>query len=131
MQARLTQRRRVKGAEMSRRIFDELVKIEHVIGGLLVSKDGLVVQSLMIDEEDADVLGAMAANTFDNIARTTERLGIGRLDDSIIGAKEGLLFVREAGDMVLVVITEKGVNIGEVRIGMARAARNADREFGI
>ena len=116
---------------MSRRIFDELVKIEHVIGGLLVSKDGLVVQSLMIDEEDADVLGAMAANTFDNIARTTERLGIGRLDDSIIGAKEGLLFVREAGDMVLVVITEKGVNIGEVRIGMARAARNADREFGI
>ncbi len=116
---------------MSRRIFDELVKIDGVVGGLLVSKDGLVVQSLMIDEEDADVLGAMAANTFDNIARTTERLGIGRLDDSIIGAKEGTLLVREAGELVLVVICEKGVRVGEVRLAMSRAAKAADREFGL
>ncbi|MEI6043817.1 MAG: roadblock/LC7 domain-containing protein [Chloroflexota bacterium] len=116
---------------MARRIFDELVKIDGVIGGLLVSKDGLVVQSLMIEEEDADVLGAMAANTFDNIARTTERLGIGRLNDSIIGAKEGTLLVREAGELVLVVICQQPVNIGEVRLAMSRAARNADREFGL
>lgn len=115
---------------MARRIFDELVKIDGVIGGLLVSRDGLVVQSLMIEEEDADALAAMAANTFDNIARTTERLGIGLLNDSIIGAKNGTLLVREAGDLVLVVICEEGVRIGEVRLAMSRAAKYADREFG-
>jgi predicted regulator of Ras-like GTPase activity (Roadblock/LC7/MglB family) len=111
------------------RIFDELVKLDGVIGGLLVGKDGLVVQSLMIDEEDAEILGAMAASTFDTVARTTERLGIGKLNDSIVGATEGSLQMREAGDLVLVVICQHPYNVGEVRLAMARAARRAREDF--
>ncbi len=111
------------------RIFDELVKVEGVIGGLLVGKDGLVVSSLMIDEEDAEILGAMAASTFDNVARTAERLGIGRLNDAIVGASEGSLQMREAGELVLVVICQQPYNVGEVRLAMSRAARRAKENF--
>lgn len=114
---------------MAGRVFEELIKVEGVIGGLLVGRDGLVVQSLMIDEEDAEVLGAMAASTFDNIARTTERLGIGRLNDSIVSAAEGSLQIREAGELVLVVICERSVNTGLVRLAMARAARRVQENF--
>lgn len=114
---------------MAARIFEELIKIEGVIGGLLVGRDGLVVQTLMIDEEDAEVLGAMAASTFDNIARTTERLGIGHLNDSIVSAAEGSLQIREAGELVLVVICERTVRVGEVRLAMARASRRVQQDF--
>lgn len=114
---------------MAARIFDELVKIEGVIGGLLVGRDGLVVQALMIDEEDAEVLGAMAASTFDRIAQTTERLGIGRINDAIVGAADGSLQMREAGELVLVVICEPNVRIGEVRLAMSRAARRVQQDF--
>ena len=109
--------------------FEELVKLDGVIGGLLVGRDGLVVQSLMIEEEDAEILGAMAASTFDTVARTTERLGIGKLNDAIVGAAEGSLQMREAGDLVLVVICQPPYNVGEVRLAMAKAARRARDDF--
>lgn len=112
-----------------RRIFDGLMKTEGVIGGLLVGRDGLVVQSLMVEEEDAEVLGALAANMFDTIARTTQRLGIGPLNDTIVGARDGSLQIRGAGELVLVVICDHHVRLGEVRIEMSRAARMVEEEF--
>ena len=111
------------------KIFDELIKLDGVIGGLLVGKDGLVVQSMLIEEEDAEVLGAMAASAFDNVALTSERLGIGQLNDVIIGATNGSLQMREAGDLVLVVICQQPYNIGEVRIAMSRAAKRARENY--
>lgn len=111
------------------RIFDDLVKINGVIGGLLVGKDGLVVQSLMVEDEDAEVLGAMAASMFDTVAKTTERLGIGRLNDAIVGARDGSLQMREAGELVLVVICQNPVNLGEVRLAMSRSARRVREDF--
>jgi predicted regulator of Ras-like GTPase activity (Roadblock/LC7/MglB family) len=111
------------------KIFDELVKIEGVIGGLLVGKDGLVVQSLMVEGEDAEVLGAMAANMFDTIAKTTERLGIGPLNDAIVSARDGSLQMREAGELVLVVICQNPVNLGSVRLAMGKASRYVREDF--
>ena len=112
-----------------RRIFDELVKTEGVIGGLLVGRDGLVVQTLMVEEEDAEVLGALAANMFDTIAKTTKRLGIGPLNDAIVGASDGSLLMCGANELVLVVICQHPVRLGEVRLAMIKAAKQVEREF--
>ncbi len=112
-----------------RRIFDGLMKTEGVIGGLLVGRDGLVVQSMMVDEEDAEVLGALAANMFDRIATTTQRLGIGPLTDAIVGARDGSLQIRGAGELVLVVICDPSVRLGEARLEMGRVARMVEDEF--
>lgn len=112
-----------------RRIFDELVKTQGVIGGLLVGRDGLVVQTLMVEEEDAEVLGALAANMFDTIAKTTQRLGIGILNDTIVAARDGSLLMSGAGELVLVVICQQPVNLGEVRLAMIKTAKSVEREF--
>lgn len=112
-----------------RRIFDGLMKTEGVIGGLLVGRDGLVVQSLMIEEEDAEILGALTADMYDKIANNTQRLGIGPVSDSIVGARDGTLQIRGAGDLVLIVICDRSARLGEVRLEMARAARIVEEEF--
>ena len=44
-----------------RRIVEDLIRVDGVIGSLLVGKDGLVVASTLMDEEDAEILGAMSA----------------------------------------------------------------------
>lgn len=112
-----------------RRVFDELVKTEGVIGGLLVGRDGLVIQTLMIEEEDAEVLAALAANMFDNINRTTMRLGIGALHDTIIEAKNGSLLMCSAADQVVIAICQQPMRLGEVRLAMLKAARLVEKEF--
>lgn len=106
-----------------RRIVEDLIRVDGVIGSLLVGKDGLVVASTLLDEEDAEILGAMSAAVFGEIDKATRRLGVGNLVDSIIDAKDGSILLLEAKDLILVVITQRTVNLGLVKMEMRRAAK--------
>ncbi len=109
--------------QLMRRIVEDLIRVEGVIGGLLVGKDGLVVASTLLDDEDAEILGAMSAAVFGEIDKATKRIGVGSLVDSIIDAKDGSILLLEARDLILVVITQRIVNFGLVKMEMRRAAK--------
>ncbi len=111
----------MKGSAM-RRIVEDLIRVDGVIGSLLVGKDGLVVASTLLDEEDAEVLGAMSAAVFGEIDKATQRIGVGTLLDAIIDAQEGSILLLEARELILVVITQRTVNLGLVKMEMRRAA---------
>jgi predicted regulator of Ras-like GTPase activity (Roadblock/LC7/MglB family) len=106
-----------------RRIVEDLIRVEGVIGSLLVGKDGLVVASTLLDDEDAEVLGAMSAAVFGEINKATKRIGVGNLVDSIIDAQDGSILMLEAKDLILVVITQRMVNLGLVKMEMRRASK--------
>jgi uncharacterized protein len=106
-----------------RRIVEDLIRVEGVIGSLLVGKDGLVVASTLMDEEDAEILGAMSAAVFGEIDKATRRIGVGMLIDSIIDAEQGSILMLESRDLILVVITQRMVNLGLVKMEMRRAAK--------
>jgi predicted regulator of Ras-like GTPase activity (Roadblock/LC7/MglB family) len=112
-----------------RKIVEDLIRIDGVIGGLLVGKDGLVVSSTLLEDEDAEVLGAMSAAMFGSVAKAAERIGIGMLRDTIIEATEGSIQLIEAEDLILVVIAERGVNLGMIRIEMRKAAKRVREEI--
>lgn len=79
-----------------RRIVEDLIRVEGVIGSLLVGKDGLVVASTLMDEEDAEILGAMSAAVFGEIDKATKRIGVGMLLDTIIDAEQGSILMLES-----------------------------------
>ena len=106
-----------------RRIVEDLIRVEGVIGSLLVGKDGLVVASTLLDDEDAEVLGAMSAAVFGEINKATRRIGVGDLVDSIIDAQDGSILMLEAKELILVVITQRIVNLGLVKMEMRRASK--------
>ncbi|MBK9943304.1 MAG: roadblock/LC7 domain-containing protein [Kouleothrix sp.] len=106
-----------------RRIVEDLIRVEGVIGSLLVGKDGLVVASTLMDEEDAEILGAMSAAVFGEIDKATKRIGVGMLMDTIIDAEQGSILMLEAKDLILVVITQRIINLGLVKMEMRRAAK--------
>lgn len=106
-----------------RHIVEDLLRVEGVIGSLLVGKDGLVVASTLIDGEDAEVLGAMSAAVYGEIDKSTKRIGIGTLVDAIIDAQQGSILLLEAKELILVVVTHSKVNLGLVKMEMRRAAK--------
>jgi predicted regulator of Ras-like GTPase activity (Roadblock/LC7/MglB family) len=106
-----------------RRIVEDLIRVDGVIGSLLVGKDGLVVASTLLDEEDAEILGAMSAAVFGEIDKATRRIGVGSLMDTIIDAEQGSILMLEARDIILAVITQRMVNLGLVKMEMRRAAK--------
>jgi predicted regulator of Ras-like GTPase activity (Roadblock/LC7/MglB family) len=87
-----------------------LIRVDGVIGSLLVGKDGLKVASTLMDEEDAEILGAMSAAVFGEIDKATKRIGVGMLIDSIIDAEQGSILLLEAKELILVTITQRMVN---------------------
>jgi uncharacterized protein len=112
-----------------RKIVEDLIRIEGVIGSLLVDKDGLVVSSTLLEDEDAEMLGAMSAAMFGAIVKAGERIGVGQLRNTIIEASEGSIQLVEAENLILVVITEKGVNLGMIRMEMRKAATRIRAEI--
>lgn len=106
-----------------RRIVEDLIRVDGVIGSLLVGKDGLVVASTLMDEEDAEILGAMSAAVFGEIDKATRRIGVGVLIDAIIDAEQGSILMLESRDLIMVVITQRMVNLGLVKMEMRRAAK--------
>ncbi|MEM8534797.1 MAG: roadblock/LC7 domain-containing protein [Chloroflexota bacterium] len=115
-----------------RRIVEDLIRVEGVIGGLLVGKDGLVVASTLLDEEDAEILGAMSAAVFGEIDKATKRIGVGTLVDTIIDAEQGSILMLESKyNILLVVITQRMVNLGLVKMEMRRAAKRINEAVPI
>jgi len=114
-----------------RHIVEDLIRVEGVIGSLLVGRDGLVIASTLIEDEDAEVLGAMSAAVFGEIDKATKRIGIGTLVDAIIDAKDGSILLLEARDVILTVVTHRMVNLGLVKIEMRRAAKNISKAVPI
>ena len=106
-----------------RRIVEELLRIDGVIGSLIVGKDGLVVSSTLLNPEDGEVLGAMSAAVYGEINKSTKRIGVGSLVDAIIDAEDGSILLLEARDLILVVITQRVVNLGLVKLEMRKAAK--------
>ena len=106
-----------------RHIVEDLIRVDGVIGSLLVGRDGLVIASTLLDDEDAEVLGAMSAAVFGEIDKATKRIGIGTLVDAIIDAKEGSILLLEAREVILTVVTQRMVNLGLVKMEMRRAAK--------
>lgn len=111
-----------KGVEKMRRIVEDLLRVDGVVGSLLVGRDGLVVASTLLDPSDAEVLGAMSAAVFGEIDKATKRIGVGGLTDAIINAQDGLVMILEARELILVVITQRTVNVGLVKMEMRKAA---------
>ncbi len=106
-----------------RHIVEDLIRVDGVIGSLLVGRDGLVIASTLLEDEDAEVLGAMSAAVFGEIDKATKRIGIGVLVDAIIDAKDGSILLLESRDVILTVVTQRMVNLGLVKMEMRRAAK--------
>ena len=70
--------------------------------------------------QDAEILGAMSAAVFGEIDKATKRIGIGMLMDSIIDAEQGSILMLESKELILVVITQRMVNLGLVKMEMRR-----------
>ena len=105
------------------KIIDDLVNIDGVLEAMLVGKDGLVVASSLLDEDDSEVLGAMVAMMYGTISKGAGRIGLGMPGNAIVETATGSIHIVESEDMLLVLITDHQVNQGVLRIAARKAGR--------
>ena len=103
-------------------ILQRLSDLDDVSGAILVGKDGLIVTGTL-HSEDEEVIGAMSAAAFGSITNFIDQMSSGEMHHVIIETKDGTIQFEEVGDLILVVTTNKGSNLGRVRIEMKKACR--------
>ncbi|WP_423793260.1 roadblock/LC7 domain-containing protein [Methanocaldococcus indicus] len=107
---------------MIEKILIEVNKTEGINGSLVVGKDGLVIASQLPGNIDAELVGAMTSAAYGAAERTVSEVGMGNLYQAMIEGEHGKILMVDAGEAILVVLTEEKVNLGLIRIIIRRAA---------
>ena len=104
--------------EITLQRFTELDEVKNAI---LVGKDGLIVAGIM-RSEDEEMIGALSAAAFGSISNYTTQVS-GDPRQVMIETKAGMVYMQEAGDLILMVITHRTGNPGRIRLEMKKACR--------
>jgi predicted regulator of Ras-like GTPase activity (Roadblock/LC7/MglB family) len=104
-------------------VLSELNKTTGITGSMMVGNDGIVIASDLTTGVDGDAVGALAAAITTNIQKSLNRLEARPLRQVTIEAEDAKLFFTDAGRGLLVVTTEKEVNIGLVRLEIKNAVK--------
>jgi len=106
-------------------ILQRLTDLDDVSGAILVGKDGLIVSGTL-QSEDEEVIGAISAAAFGSISSFIDQINHGNhgtMQHVIIETQNGTIQFEEVGDLILVVTTQHGTNLGRIRIEMKKACR--------
>ncbi|AEF96538.1 roadblock/LC7 domain-containing protein [Methanotorris igneus] len=111
------------------RILADLNRTEGIKGSMVVGKDGLVIAAQLPSNIDSELVGAMASAAFGAAERTAAEIGQGKLEQAMIESEFGKTLMTDAGEGILVVLTDAKVNLGLIRISMKRAAEKIKNAF--
>lgn len=104
-------------------VLEELARLRGVAASLLVSaSDGIVIDSITQIGEDGNRVAALAGSLYRKARRSAEAAGLGDTGFLHLDAERGRLCAIGGNELVLVVVTERDVNVGVVRVAMLRAA---------
>lgn len=102
-------------------VLSELNKTTGITGSMVVGNDGIVIASDLQENLEDETIGALAASITTNIHKSLQRMQTSPLKQVTIEADDAKLFFTDAGIGILVVTTEKEVNIGLIRLEIKNA----------
>jgi len=103
-------------------ILYELNRNRGIVGSLLVSDDGMVIALDFKGDVDGDMVAALTASLVKTMGSSLEKIGREPLTQASIEGSNGNVFLFNTGYGILVVMAEKDVNVGLIRLEMRNAA---------
>ncbi|ACI19336.1 roadblock/LC7 domain-containing protein [Dictyoglomus thermophilum] len=107
-----------------RETLEEISRLDGVQVSVLVSDDGLLIESVAKDGSNTESLAAVASGSL----RASEMIGMelakGSTREMVIIFEDGAVFIvpLEGKPAILVVVSSKGANLGKIRIGIKKCA---------
>ena len=105
---------------------DSLTASAGVRGAILANReDGIVVAESVMEDIDSDALAALASSLAGRLENAAVAANGGPTGFLALQASEGALFVAPVGqELLLILIADRGVNVGRARLEMARVAES-------
>jgi predicted regulator of Ras-like GTPase activity (Roadblock/LC7/MglB family) len=108
-------------AQEFREILFELVKMDGVRGGLIVTPDGLVINSELPQRFPVEALAALAATLGRELELGSDRLERGAFRTALFSSDDGTVFVGGSPVGYLTLLGDRNVNLASVRLALRKA----------
>ena len=106
-----------------RSVLQGLADVPGVRGSLVVTQDGMVVDSLIGKSLREDVVGAMAASLIIATRKGLENGGRPPFESFTVVSTHGKLIAADTGSAFLVVILDKNIDLGGAELEIRSAVR--------
>jgi len=94
-----------------------------VKGSMILSRDGVVVASEVAPPLNSDQVAAIASNSIQRVNNALRGLGANNFSRYLFNSSYGKMIFTESGDVYLVVVLDKHINIDFTMLAVASAAR--------
>lgn len=108
-------------AQAFRETIFELIRLDGVRGGLIVTPDGLVITSELPPRFPVEALAALAATLGRELELGASRLDRGAFRTAFFSADDGTVFVGGSPVGYVTLVADRNVNIDAVRTALGRA----------
>jgi len=108
-------------AQAFRETLFELIRLDGVRGGLIVTPDGLVLTSELPPRFPVEALAALAATLGRELELGASRLERGAFRTALFAADDGTVFVGGSPVGYLTLVADRNVNAETVRVALGRA----------
>jgi len=108
-------------AQAFRETLFELIRLDGVRGGLIVTPDGLVITSELPPRFPVEALAALAATLGRELELGASRLERGAFRTALFSADDGTVFVGGSPVGYLTLVADRNVSVETVRAALGRA----------
>ncbi len=106
----------------SQKVFLDLLKTEGVVGCLLVTADGISIQTRILKKYDGEMISAVLSAIVDSIKKNMAKMNVKTLDQILIETRELKFLIQDTNaGYYFVVLAEPGCNLGLIRFQLHRA----------
>lgn len=111
-------------------LIKELTRLDRVRGGLLVAPDGFVIASELPQGLPVEPLAALAATLGRELEVGAARLKRGPFLTALFSSDDGILFLGGSPVGFLVVLGDREVNVGTIRVALRKAIDTIQSAWG-
>jgi len=106
-----------------RSVLKALADVPGVRGSMVVTQDGIVVDSLLGRTLKEDIVGAMAASLILGAKRALENSQRPAFESLTVVSTHGKMIVADTGTSFLVVVLDKNIDLGHAELEIRSAVR--------
>lgn len=112
-----------------RKFLDSFHDLDSVIGGVVLTKDGLLISSNLPKTNDPELIAAMAASLAGTSSNVSRHMGFGISKHTILKTKKAQLVSTNIGNAVLTALVKPRKELGLVMKEMENVAKKIHKEL--
>jgi predicted regulator of Ras-like GTPase activity (Roadblock/LC7/MglB family) len=112
---------------MMKKLLEGLNKNIGIRGSIIMTLDGVVVEACLGGGLDEETIAALASSILQGVTRPDPSFGIGKVSRFSLSAKHGRLIFEIMESLVLVVVTDKNIDLDITLLEIAGLAKRLQR----